>query len=95
MGYCYDLVNRLTVPSEKGMSIVMFGLNFGASLIPWALSEIWDEGGGYLTLPFTMLVSMLLPLPLLYLTKLFKNESMPYEAVPTSEPEGTHIESEA
>ena len=29
VGYCYDINNRITIPSEFGMSIVMFGLNFG------------------------------------------------------------------
>jgi predicted MFS family arabinose efflux permease len=45
VGYCYDLNNRITYPTEKSMSIVMFGLNFGASLVPYATTEIWTHGG--------------------------------------------------
>jgi hypothetical protein len=87
VGYCYDLVNRLTVPSEKGMSIVMFGLNFGASLVPYIMSDVWDAGAGPATLSVTIFLSMLVPLPLLFLTKLFRNDRSAYEAIPTSDNE--------
>ena len=43
IGYCYDLNNRLTVPSETGMAVVMFGLNFGASLVPYGAAMLWDH----------------------------------------------------
>jgi hypothetical protein len=69
VAYCYDLVNRLTIPSERGMSIVMFGLNFGASLVPYIVSDVWNAGGGPSTLSVSIFLSMLVPLPLLYLTK--------------------------
>jgi fucose permease len=45
VGYCYDLNNRITYPTEKSMSIVMFGLNFGASLVPYATTMVWTHGG--------------------------------------------------
>ena len=86
VGYCYDLVNRLTIATEKGMSIVMFGLNFGASLVPFLMSEIWDAGAGPDTLTVTIFISMLIPLPLLYFTKIFKNDRSAYEAIPTVDP---------
>ena len=35
IGHSYDLINRLTRNTEQGMSLVMFGLNFGASLVPY------------------------------------------------------------
>jgi fucose permease len=74
VGYCYDINNRLTVPSETGMSIVMFGLNFGASLVPYVSTVIWDNSSlSYYTLPLITCISMLLPLPLLYLTRVFNN----------------------
>ena len=85
MGYCYDLVNRLTIPSEKGMSIVMFGLNFGASLVPYIMSVIWDAGAGPDTLTVTIFLSMLFPLPLLYLTKIFRNDKSAYDPVPSGD----------
>ena len=74
VGYCYDLNNRLTVPSETGMSIVMFGLNFGASLVPYCATLVWDDTAlSYYALPCTVLLSMFLPLPLLYSTQAFNN----------------------
>ena len=69
VGYCYDLNNRITLPTEKSMSIVMFGLNFGASLVPYITSITWNNGGGPVTLIVVVFLSMLLPLPLLHLTK--------------------------
>ena len=69
VGYCYDLNNRITYPSESSMAIVMFGLNFGASLVPYATSLIWNAGGGPRTLIVVTFVTMIVPLPLLYATR--------------------------
>ena len=66
VGYCYDLVNRMTIATEEGMSIVMFGLNFGASLVPYLTTVFWDYTGvGADILIWTTLVSMFVPMPLL------------------------------
>lgn len=35
VGYCHDLNNRLTKPTEFSTSICMFGLNCGASFVPY------------------------------------------------------------
>lgn len=68
VGYCYDLNNRITIATEKSMSIVMFGLNFGASLVPYFMSLVWDIWGPS-TLIAVVLLSMFFPIPLLALTK--------------------------
>ena len=48
------------------MSIVMFGLNFGASLVPYLTTVFWDYTGvGADILIWTTLVSMFVPMPLL------------------------------
>jgi fucose permease len=70
VGFCYDWNNRITYPTEASMSIVMFGLNFGASLVPYITAYVWDYlGGGPMTLMVMTFLSMSLPLPLLYTTK--------------------------
>lgn len=70
VGYCYDLNNRLTHASETGMSIVMFGLNFGASLVPYAATLLWEKTPvSYHAVPIFVTLSMAMPLPLLYLTR--------------------------
>jgi predicted MFS family arabinose efflux permease len=69
VGYCYDWNNRITYPTEKSMSIVMFGLNFGASLVPYITTLIWNNGGGPITLIVVVFLSMFIPLPLLHVTK--------------------------
>ena len=51
------------------MSIVMFGLNFGASLVPYDTAYIWDHGGGPITLIVVTFLSMFIPLPLLHISK--------------------------
>jgi len=42
LGFLYDLANRETIQSEVGMSIIMFGLNLGASLLPYITSFLWQ-----------------------------------------------------
>lgn len=69
VGYCYDLNNRITYPTENSMSIVMFGLNFGASLVPYITTLVWNNGGGPKTLIVMIFLSMFIPLPLLHTTK--------------------------
>lgn len=69
VGYCYDWNNRITYPSEKSMAIVMFGLNFGASLMPYCTTLAWNAGGGPQTLIVVVFLSMLMPLPLLHISK--------------------------
>ena len=43
IGHSYDLINRLTRNTEEGMSLVMFGLNFGASLVPYTTTILWED----------------------------------------------------
>lgn len=69
IGYIYDLCNRTTAASEKGMSIVMFGLNIGASFIPYLVSFTWDSGAGPITLPVVIMISHLLPIPCQWLIR--------------------------
>ena len=94
VGYCYDLNNRITFPTEASMSIVMFGLNFGASFVPYVTSLIWNKGGGPTTLIVVTFLSMFIPLPLLHITKYLSydpnvNPSLKYRYIPvTDEPEG-------
>lgn len=65
VGYCYDLNNRVTMPSEMGMSVVMFGLNFGASIVPYVISWVWDYTGWPQTLIVIVMLSHLFPYPLM------------------------------
>ena len=69
VGYCYDLNNRITYPTEKSMSVVMFGLNFGASLVPYITSTVWNATGSPKTLIYVIFLSMFLPLPFLHIVK--------------------------
>lgn len=65
VGYCYDLNNRVTMPSEMGMSVVMFGLNFGASIVPYVISWVWDYTGVPQTLIVIIMLSHVFPYPLM------------------------------
>lgn len=65
VGYCYDLNNRVTMPSEMGMSVVMFGLNFGASIVPYVISWVWDYTNWPQTLIVIILLSHVFPYPLM------------------------------
>lgn len=44
-GYCLDLNNRLTLPTEKSTSIIMVGINCGDSLVPYITSAVWRVNG--------------------------------------------------
>lgn len=65
VGYCYDLNNRLTEPSEMGMAVVMFGLNFGASIVPYVISWVWSATNWPQCLMVVILLSHLFPYPLM------------------------------
>jgi fucose permease len=69
VGFSYDLNNRLTLPTERSMSIVMFGLNLGASVVPFLTTQLWKYNqGNPLSLIIIVGLSSILPFPLLYLT---------------------------
>eukprot|EP01041_Mallomonas_annulata_P000503 gene503-957_t len=74
IGYCYDLNSRTTFPSEKSLSIVMFGINAGASFIPFLTALVWDNGFGSQALIYIAIVSMSIPLPLLHVVKYISYE---------------------
>ena len=66
LGYCYDLNNRLTLPTEKSMAIVMFGLNLGASIVPFLSSLLWRTMFGPTTLLAVIFLSLAVPIPFLF-----------------------------
>lgn len=68
VSYCYDLNNRLTLPTEQSTSICMFGLNCGASFVPYFTAQAWQYfGNNPVTLTVVLLLSVLIPIPLLHL----------------------------
>ncbi len=75
VGYSYDLNNRLTLPSETGMSIVMIGLNSGASFIPYFISTIWRQTDMPLTLSIAAILSHVMPLPALIACRKWQRQS--------------------
>ena len=79
VGYCYDLTNRLTAASETGMAVIMCGLNFGASLVPYVTALLWDRTrAGPFAMPIVALVSMFLPIPLLHVTRVVAPSDLGY-----------------
>ena len=82
------------------MSIVMFGLNFGASLVPYLTTLVWNRWAGPQTLIVVIFLSMFLPLPLLHTTKYLSYDpavnpsaKAAYQPIPSSE--GPPVEAEA
>ncbi len=75
VGYSYDLNNRLTLPSETGMSIVMIGLTCGASFVPFFISTIWRRTGMPLTLSIAAILSHVMPLPALLACRKWQRQS--------------------
>jgi predicted MFS family arabinose efflux permease len=73
VGYCYDLINRLTYPTEKSMSIVMFGLNCGASLVPYITTWLWHIQGPKALIHIEFFSSFI-PFPLIFLTSYLRYE---------------------
>lgn len=80
VGYCHDLNNRLTLPTEQSSSICMFGLNCGASFVPFLTAKAWQYfGNNPVTLMVAILLSMLLPIPLLHFTQRLSYTSTNYK----------------
>jgi fucose permease len=73
VGYCYDLNNRITYSTEKSMSIVMFGLNCGASLVPYITTWLWHIQGPKALIHIEFFSSFI-PFPLIFLTSYLRYE---------------------
>ena len=71
IGYCYDYNNRLTYPSELSMAIVMIGLNFGASVIPWFTSYLWTLYSDPYVLIWVCFICNLFPMCLVFVARKF------------------------
>ena len=61
LGLVYDLANRTTVHSEAGTSIIMFGLNLGASLVPWISAKV-RFSGRFSQVPYPLSLPSCLPM---------------------------------
>jgi len=66
LGMVYDFAHRTTQHSESGTAVIMVGLNLGASLVPWAAAKIWSLADAPVALSIVALVTVVLPLPILY-----------------------------
>jgi hypothetical protein len=65
VGYLYDYLNRTTDATEEGMCVVMFGLNAGASVVPYLTTIVWDRtASGPITLLWVTLLSASAPIVL-------------------------------
>lgn len=68
IGYCFDLLNRSTYPTEMSMSIVMFGVNLGASCVPYIVPLLWSSTSlGPRSLMVVVFFSCMICIPLMYL----------------------------
>lgn len=76
VGFCYDLNNRTTLPCETGMSVIMFGLNSGASFIPYVISALWEAFDLPIILMVTVFISQIVPYPLMLLAKSYHQSKM-------------------
>lgn len=65
IGYCYELNNRVNVPSETGMSVVTFGLSFGSIAVPYATSLVLDYTDSATLFVVIIVLSKLVPYPLM------------------------------
>jgi predicted MFS family arabinose efflux permease len=76
VGYCYDLNNRLAGHTEASVSIVMLGINIGASLVPYFTTYLWNYdqlGLGEMTFVVVIMMSMIIPLPILHGIYIYAN----------------------
>ena len=61
-GFCLDLNNRLTLPTEKSTSILMFGINCGDSFVPYIVASVWKfNNNNPVTLIYFMFGSLFIP----------------------------------
>ena len=71
VGFCFNIANRLSYPSAKSTSIIMMGSSIGVSLIPYLSSVVYKWYHSPLTIMYFALVSMLVPIVLLYVAPKF------------------------
>ncbi len=90
LGYIYDWVHRLTLPSELSTTIIFLNAFAGGHALMYVCAYIWDAGGGPRTLMGVMFATSILSIPFVwwgkevsYLEK-FHNKNI-YSPLPTSE----------
>mmetsp|Transcript_26783 Transcript_26783/g.27021 ORF Transcript_26783/g.27021 Transcript_26783/m.27021 type:complete len:431 (-) Transcript_26783:167-1459(-) len=71
--FCYNLIKRLTHASDYSYFMLIFGLNLGSSFIPFITMYMWDYYGPN-TLVYFLFLTTMIPLPLLFFSKLLSNE---------------------
>lgn len=54
LGYLFDIQNRLSTSSERGSAILIFGMNLGTSLLPWAFVFLWNIGANQWSFPISL-----------------------------------------
>ena len=89
VGYIYDLVHRLTLPSEASTTILTLVTFAGGRALMYACSLSWNAGAGPRSLIASMVIALLLAMPCVIYGKdisyLKKFKIVEYESVPTSE----------
>lgn len=69
-GYCFDLNNRLTLPTELSTSIILTGINFGSCVMPYATPTLWAVTG---TRPELLMllcfITLAMTVPVVYFTR--------------------------
>ncbi len=90
VGYVYDWVHRLTLPSEASTTILILVAFAGGHSLMYVCALIWDAGGGPRTLMGMTAVCLVLAVPFMwwgkdisYLKRFHMNEG--YQSIPTTE----------
>jgi len=82
VGYCYDLNHRLTQATDMSMVIVMLGLNFGASVVPYCITQLWHWTKTPWSLMWSCLATNALPLLLVFMAPKLSDNSYVREGHP-------------
>lgn len=76
IGYTFDLNNRITIPSETGLAVVTFGINAGASVVPFLAAFVWEKTDQPFYFTMITFLSMIIPVGLVRATKALEKEEI-------------------
>lgn len=71
-GYCFDLNNRLTLPTALSTSIVLTGINAGGCLMPYMTHTLWTLMGNQLRPELLMILcftTLAMTVPVVFFTR--------------------------
>jgi hypothetical protein len=69
IGYCLDLLHRITLPTTASTALALMVMNVGGFIVVYIGAIIWNAGAGALTLVYVSFITLLLSTPFVWFAR--------------------------